>query len=190
MRNPQYVLLCGIALTAIQPAPLRGQLSVRETTWRAGAILSFSTDTLIVSTPDKGVVARYAYYQGADSLILEGQGGSSRPCAAAGVYHASLRHAAQRLVLYAVNDPCAARTALLTRTSTYDFVAPEGAAAHDWYQRDPADSIAGINLYKAYQLLRGRRSVPVVVAVIDNGVDITHEDLKGRDLERTGRGAG
>ncbi|OJW72860.1 MAG: hypothetical protein BGO59_08570 [Spirosoma sp. 48-14] len=50
---------------------------------------------------------------------------------------------------------------------------------NDWYMRDLADdSIPGISLYKAYQLLAGRKSQPVIVAVIDNGVDITHEDLK------------
>lgn len=49
----------------------------------------------------------------------------------------------------------------------------------DWYFRDLAtDSIPGISLYKAYQLLAGRTAQPVVVAVIDNGVDITHEDLQ------------
>ncbi|GAB4038485.1 S8 family peptidase [Spirosoma gilvum] len=49
----------------------------------------------------------------------------------------------------------------------------------DWYFRDLADdSIPGISLDKAYRLLAGRKSKPVIVAVIDNGVDITHEDLK------------
>jgi len=49
----------------------------------------------------------------------------------------------------------------------------------DWLKSDPAkDSIAGISLTKAYNLLGGRTSKPVIVAVIDNGVDIEHEDLK------------
>ena len=49
----------------------------------------------------------------------------------------------------------------------------------DWYFRDPAeDSLAGISLYKAYDLLRGRKAVTVIVAVIDNGFDLEHEDLK------------
>ncbi|UHG92359.1 S8 family peptidase [Spirosoma oryzicola] len=50
---------------------------------------------------------------------------------------------------------------------------------NDWPYRDPTtDSIAGISLYKAYELLKGRPSVPVVVGVIDSGVDIAHEDLR------------
>ena len=49
----------------------------------------------------------------------------------------------------------------------------------DWFVKDPkADSLAGISLQKAYQLLKGRKSKPVIVAVIDNGVDINHEDLR------------
>jgi subtilisin family serine protease len=36
----------------------------------------------------------------------------------------------------------------------------------------------GINLDKAYEFLKGRKSTPVIVGVIDSGVDTTHEDLK------------
>ena len=49
----------------------------------------------------------------------------------------------------------------------------------DWFEKDPqSDSVAGISLDKAYALLKGRKSQTVVVAVIDNGVDVNHEDLK------------
>ena len=40
------------------------------------------------------------------------------------------------------------------------------------------DSFNGISLNKAYNLLKGLKSNPVVVAVIDTGVDTTQEDLK------------
>lgn len=53
------------------------------------------------------------------------------------------------------------------------------ATAKDWIAFDPqVDTIAGISLYKAYELLKARVSKTVIVAVIDNGVDIEHEDLK------------
>ncbi len=48
-----------------------------------------------------------------------------------------------------------------------------------WIHMDPADdSVAGISLNKAYQLLEGRPSKRVLVAVIDSGFDLDHEDLK------------
>ncbi|HEV8282870.1 MAG TPA: S8 family peptidase [Chitinophagaceae bacterium] len=36
----------------------------------------------------------------------------------------------------------------------------------------------GINLDKAYEFVKGKKSTPLIVAVIDSGVDTTHEDLK------------
>src|SRR5215510_1461452 len=36
----------------------------------------------------------------------------------------------------------------------------------------------GIGLDKAYDFLKGKKNTPVIVAVIDSGVDTTHEDLK------------
>ena len=48
-----------------------------------------------------------------------------------------------------------------------------------WYQQDPAtDSVYGISLKKAYDFLKDKKSKPVIVAVIDGGIDTTHEDLR------------
>jgi cell wall-associated protease len=51
-----------------------------------------------------------------------------------------------------------------------------------WHLLDQQDSgYAGISLSKAYAFLKGqsRKSQPVVVAVIDSGIDTLHEDLRG-----------
>src|SRR4051812_4036129 len=48
----------------------------------------------------------------------------------------------------------------------------------DWFEKDyKTDSVAGISLDKAYEILKDRVSKTVIVAVIDNGVDTEHEDL-------------
>lgn len=49
-----------------------------------------------------------------------------------------------------------------------------------WYQGDlQQDSVYGISLNKAYSFLQGKKAKPIIVAVIDSGIDTTHEDLKG-----------
>ena len=48
-----------------------------------------------------------------------------------------------------------------------------------WHLKDSKeDGLMGISLNKAYQFLKGKTSTPVIVAVIDSGIDTTHEDLK------------
>jgi subtilisin family serine protease len=49
----------------------------------------------------------------------------------------------------------------------------------DWYLRDlQKDSFYGISINKAYSFLENKPSKPIIVAVIDGGIDTTHEDLK------------
>lgn len=50
----------------------------------------------------------------------------------------------------------------------------------NWQNLDlKTDSTFGISTEKAYkELLKGKKSTPVIVAVIDGGVDLNHEDLK------------
>lgn len=51
---------------------------------------------------------------------------------------------------------------------------------NDWYLRDPeTDSVQGVSADRVYKtVLKGKPSRTVIVAVIDSGVDIEHEDLK------------
>jgi subtilisin family serine protease len=51
--------------------------------------------------------------------------------------------------------------------------------AKDWHLKDKASGgYYGISLDKAYDFVKGKKSKTVIVAVIDSGVDTTHEDLK------------
>lgn len=48
-----------------------------------------------------------------------------------------------------------------------------------WYQADLVqDTLNGISLKQAYDFLKDKKPVPVIVAVLDNGIDTTQEDLK------------
>ena len=50
-----------------------------------------------------------------------------------------------------------------------------------WHLLDQTDSgYYGISIDKAYQFVKSKnlKSIPVIVAVIDSGVDTLHEDLK------------
>ncbi len=54
----------------------------------------------------------------------------------------------------------------------------DSLSAYHWIHLDPGDDhVAGIGLNKAYQLLEGRPSRTVLVAVIDSGFDLDHLDL-------------
>ena len=58
------------------------------------------------------------------------------------------------------------------------YVTMSAQAPNDWYHQDPADGFNGVSIDKTYNtLLKGRASQTVVVAIIDSGMDIEHEDL-------------
>lgn len=59
-------------------------------------------------------------------------------------------------------------------------VIAQDAPPENWFTKDPVqDKVPGTSMEKVYQtLLKNKKSVPVIVAVIDGGVDGEHEDLK------------
>jgi cell wall-associated protease len=51
----------------------------------------------------------------------------------------------------------------------------------EWEHLDPEkNNVLGISTFRAYELLNGKKSNTVVVAIIDNGADLSHEDLQGQ----------
>lgn len=50
---------------------------------------------------------------------------------------------------------------------------------NDWYYGSPGEGFNGIGMKRAYaEILKGKQTKPVIVAVIDSGIDVEHEDLK------------
>ncbi|MEM9674918.1 MAG: peptidase S8, partial [Bacteroidota bacterium] len=64
-------------------------------------------------------------------------------------------------------------------------------APENWYNLDPeTNRVQGVSTEKTYEILAGRKGQKVVVAVIDSGVDIDHEDLQGKVWVNPGEIAG
>ncbi len=61
----------------------------------------------------------------------------------------------------------------------------------NWPHADiSTDSVPGMSLAKAYEFLSGKKTQTTIVAVIDSGIDINHEDLKDQAWINTGEIAG
>ncbi|MCF6168818.1 S8 family peptidase [Lutibacter sp.] len=70
-----------------------------------------------------------------------------------------------------------------TMDTTVTIEPKKGAISEEqfnqWAHADlVTDTIPGMSLDKAYKFLEGKTGTPIVVAVIDSGIDIEHEDLK------------
>jgi len=69
---------------------------------------------------------------------------------------------------------------LLVAVSSFSQSLNLKTVPEDWFLRDPEqDSLQGVSAERTYQnLLKDQPSRSVIVAVIDSGIDIDHEDLK------------
>jgi cell wall-associated protease len=69
---------------------------------------------------------------------------------------------------------------------------PAEEPAHDWFLLDPDNNkVQGISIERTYrELLANKPARKVIVAVIDTGVDIDHEDLKNNIWKNEGEAAG
>ncbi|RYF49117.1 MAG: peptidase S8, partial [Cytophagaceae bacterium] len=121
------------------------------------------------------------YQQTGDTLLVQKLTGQS-PCTntGTGLYRLIYSNNGENVSLQVISDDCPQRQHYLTPGAS--FIRQRSSLSQpprNWPYLDPkADSIAGISLYQAYDLLKNRTSVPVIVGVLDSGVDITHEDLR------------
>jgi len=69
---------------------------------------------------------------------------------------------------------------ILILLSIAAFAQNSKSPPNDWYILDPEkDHLQGVSAERAYaELLQGRQARTIIVAVIDSGIDIDHEDLK------------
>lgn len=67
----------------------------------------------------------------------------------------------------------------LFTASGQGLAAPQPDPPKNWYQLDlQTDGYYGISLKQAYQFLSGKKSKPVIVAIVDSGIDTLQNDLK------------
>lgn len=169
---PLYFLLCSINIFA--------QLSLQETDWTGRIQVLFRHDSLLISDGStKQLIAVYNYRQKGDTLQVDKLGRYGDTGDETGIYRIQYWHNGQQVAFSTFPHTKVNQKSLLVSLSPFNFTYNEGGAARDWSALDPvADATAGTSLYKAYGVLKGRVSKPVIVAVIDNGVDIQHQDLK------------
>lgn len=65
---------------------------------------------------------------------------------------------------------------VLLFSSLFVFAQP---VPNDWYYGNPGNDFNGISMHKAYdEFINGKSTTTVVVAIIDSGIDVEHEDLQ------------
>lgn len=168
----------------------QAQLPVRGTRWKGMPLaptgdpvtMTFQRDTLLIvpeRKPESIDIMRYR--QLGDTIQLQ-EISDQNPCSinVTGLYRIIYTNNGETLTLQSIADDCPERQKNIA--SKVPFVRQRPSSnqpPRNWPYLDPvADSIAGISLYRAYDLLKNRTSVPVIVGVLDSGVDITHEDLR------------
>lgn len=78
-------------------------------------------------------------------------------------------------------SPVAQAAALTSHTLVRSQADTTRKAPENWFNLDPQENqVQGVSTEKAYEYLKNRPSRTVVVAVIDSGIDIAHEDLKDK----------
>jgi subtilisin family serine protease len=134
--------------------------------------LSFEKDTLLIKrAAGNKLLETIAFMQRHDTLLVANLNNKKNEA----LYKVSFSNNADVLSLRNIKTGQIGKSL----AGAYSYIPDRGSVARNWPHLDAyADSVAGISLDKAYDLLRGRKSKTIIVAVIDNGFDIDHEDLK------------
>ncbi len=78
--------------------------------------------------------------------------------------------------------PLSPKGTTVTTVEEKQEAAAEGVDIYDWFNKDPElDGIMGVSTNRVYAEMDIRNDIdPIIVAVVDSGVDIYHEDLQGK----------
>lgn len=172
-------------ISILSYASTLAQMSLKNSNWKCTkddiiSSFKFGKDTLTIQNQaNNELVNQLLFVQIKDSLFVKQLKTDSDCEAFKSIYLLKFQNNGQQLLINLVNDDCSLRSKLFDNSKSLNFIPAPNRAVRDWSKLDiESDSIVGISLYKAYNLLKSRISKPVIVAVIDNGVDIEHEDLK------------
>ncbi|GAB4028677.1 S8 family peptidase [Spirosoma gilvum] len=187
LRKVALLLISAVFFLAMSA---QAQLPLRNSVW-TGTVrtpnevrvqLAFRNDTVLATTEANADMLETMFYElVGDTLRLQKITGQS-PCGteAIGLYRLIYTNNGELFSLRAIRDECSDRRNALSQITSFSRKRPNpNQPPRNWPYLDPQrDSIAGISLYQAYDLLKGRSSVPVIVGIMDSGVDLTHEDLR------------
>ncbi len=177
------LLFMGLSIVA------QAQLPIRGTSWQGASLtptsalvtLTFRNDTLRITPQGSTVPLEILLYQqvGDTLAVRKISGQSSCGITTTGLYRLVYQNNGESLQLTAIQDECPERKQTFVTKTAFVRIRPTlSQPPQNWPYLDPVlDSVAGISLYRAYELLKGKPSVPVIVGVLDSGVDIAHEDL-------------
>ena len=157
---------------------IHAQYPVAQTNWRLDSLsqeLQFSKDSIFLLRQNRRVAAGQ-YSQKVDTLQLDSLVASTLVISRR--THAVVRRNGMELTLI----PLAGSTATpKARSLTWQLKLPPGTSPYDWSYLDiETDSVPGSSLYKALQLVKNRSTKPVIVGVIDTGMDENHPLLKSK----------
>lgn len=143
-------------------------------------VLEFKTNEILIFLKDGQEAERMTFSQHHDSLFIRKISGMS-PCpeGAEVWYRIEWLENGEKFLLHNINDSCPDRVKGFTQLKIVDRVRQSNEVPRNWsYKSLSKDSLPGISLYGAYELLQGKKSQPVIVAVIAGGIDMKHEDIK------------
>ena len=187
----KYLITLSIFSLAISA---RSQIQIDNTRWNAHTDIPISVEIqlvfkkdsfLILSQDGKYLVELMTYSLRGDSLYLRKIFGQT-PCdnGTEGRYRIQALKKSENFSFQLINDACGPRSNFFTflqlkgKSVDKDLSSIGYTSLEKLAYMGPQDSVAGINLYRAYELLKGKESQRVIVAVAGGGIDRGHEDLK------------